>query len=252
MRMIQHALKFHILYGLLDYLPYPFRNLADQLESAGVPRSPEDEDVPIPTVLASAFQPPSAVSPSLFASRDRALSGSFVRRAARLERLQRRQMALQDVPSTHEQVCRFERARVWEPLYVSLFVQNYVPVSALHWASSLVSGLRSLVQQRLQQAQWMDDATRQVALRKLAAMTAIIGYDQSLVVDMHSLNVTGLMFEDRLAIAAFEAGLELGRVDAPVRRDIYSALTSEPLDLDVQYSYITVSAARRGAVCCGC
>src|SRR5205814_7432501 len=57
-----------------------------------------------------------------------------------------------------------------------LYVADYFPPESKARMLDLVNNLRSALADRIKTLEWMDDATREAALKKLAAFTVKIGY----------------------------------------------------------------------------
>ena len=99
-----------------------------------------------------------------------------------------------------------------------LYVADYFPPEAKARALELVNNLREALADRIKTLDWMDDATKQEALKKLAAFTVKIGYpdkwrDYSLLTidrNSYAMNV--------LHGATFERNRQLAKIGKPVDR----------------------------------
>ena len=99
-----------------------------------------------------------------------------------------------------------------------LYVADYFPPEAKARALELVNNLREALADRIKTLDWMDDATKQEALKKLAAFTVKIGYpdkwrDYSLLTidrNSYAMNV--------LHGATFERSRQLAKIGKPVDR----------------------------------
>src|SRR5947207_1507042 len=99
-----------------------------------------------------------------------------------------------------------------------LYVADYFPPEAKARALELVNNLREALADRIKTLDWMDDATKQEALKKLAAFTVKIGYpdkwrDYSLLMidrNSYAMNV--------LHGATFERNRQLAKIGKPVDR----------------------------------
>src|SRR5207237_1393808 len=99
-----------------------------------------------------------------------------------------------------------------------LYVADYFPPEAKARALDLVNNLREALGDRIKTLDWMDDATKQEALKKLAAFTVKIGYpdkwrDYSLLtVDRNSYSMNVLRGE------TFERARQMAKIGKPVDR----------------------------------
>jgi putative endopeptidase len=99
-----------------------------------------------------------------------------------------------------------------------LYVADYFPPEAKARALELVNNLREALADRIKTLDWMDDATKQEALKKLAAFTVKIGYpdkwrDYSLLtVDRNSYAMNVLRGE------TFERNRQMAKIGKPVDR----------------------------------
>lgn len=98
------------------------------------------------------------------------------------------------------------------------FVRRYFPGDSKRRVLELIGNVQRAMHDNLAALEWMDDATRQAAQRKLAAINNKIGYpdkwrDYSLVqVDR------GSFINSLLALNVFESRRQLAKVDKPVDR----------------------------------
>ena len=99
-----------------------------------------------------------------------------------------------------------------------LYVADYFPPEAKARALDLVNNLREALADRIKTLDWMDDATKQEALKKLAAFTVKIGYpdkwrDYSLLtVDRNSYSMNVLRGE------TFERARQMAKIGKTVDR----------------------------------
>jgi predicted metalloendopeptidase len=99
-----------------------------------------------------------------------------------------------------------------------LYVADYFPPEAKARALELVNNLREALGDRIKTLDWMDDATKQEALKKLAAFTVKIGYpdkwrDYSLLtVDRNSYAMNVLRGQ------TFERARQMAKIGKPVDR----------------------------------
>jgi endothelin-converting enzyme/putative endopeptidase len=102
--------------------------------------------------------------------------------------------------------------------------------------TELVDNLRAALNERLQRNPWMDDATRQAALAKLAAFDPRIG-NPVRYIDYSSLRIDrGDLLGNMLRAAEFQWNLQLSRLPNPVDRSLW-AMT--PQTINAYYSPLT-------------
>jgi len=99
-----------------------------------------------------------------------------------------------------------------------LYVQRYFPPASKRQMLELVENLRASYAERIRQLPWMSAATKQVALEKLAAFRAKIGYPDSWR-DYSALEVRADdAFGNAARAAAFEWQRQLRRLGGPTDR----------------------------------
>ena len=99
-----------------------------------------------------------------------------------------------------------------------LYVADYFPPKAKARALEMVNNLKEALGQRIKDLDWMDEATKQQALKKLAAFNVKIGYpekwrDYSLLKIDRGPYLLNVMRSDR-----FEVARELNKIGKPVDR----------------------------------
>jgi predicted metalloendopeptidase len=99
-----------------------------------------------------------------------------------------------------------------------LYVERYFPASSKEQVLALVENLRSSYAQHIEQLPWMTDATRKVALEKLAAFRPKIGYPDKWR-DYSALSIVkGDAFGNRVRARMFEWRREVLRLKEPTDR----------------------------------
>jgi endothelin-converting enzyme/putative endopeptidase len=117
-----------------------------------------------------------------------------------------------------------------------LYVERHFPAESRRQMTELVDNLRAALNERLQRNPWMDDATRQAALAKLAAFDPRIG-NPVRYIDYSSLRIDrGDLLGNMLRAAEFQWNLQLSRLPNPVDRSLW-AMT--PQTINAYYSPLT-------------
>jgi len=99
-----------------------------------------------------------------------------------------------------------------------LYVADYFPPESKARALELVNNLRSALSDRINALDWMDDATKQAAQKKLAAITVKIGYPDKWR-DYSALRVDrGPFVLNAIRASMFEVHRELNKIGKPVDR----------------------------------
>jgi len=100
-----------------------------------------------------------------------------------------------------------------------IYVERHFPPAAKQQMDALVVNLRAALQQRIMANDWMDDATREAALAKLATFEPRIGYPSKWI-DYSKLQIkAGDMVGNNQAITEFQWQRDVERLDGPVERD---------------------------------
>ena len=100
-----------------------------------------------------------------------------------------------------------------------IYVDRHFPPAAKQQMDALVKNLRAALKQRIMANEWMDAATREAALAKLATFEPRIGYPDKWI-DYSSLQISaGDMVGNRLAITEFQWQRDVERLNGPVERD---------------------------------
>jgi hypothetical protein len=229
--MMQDYLRFHVLYGLFDYMPDQMRDIANQLSNANAPRSPY-QNIEMLTERLRPYVRFDGVLGGFVSGRDKAffrklgftqpgVAGShleiashrFVRRANG----RRAEIRPSDAFS-HEDQCMSDRAQVWHEFFIAQWVQKYFAADKKPFARSLVNTIIQMMTARLQTVSWLDAPTRQQALLKMSQLVANVAYDDTWE-DFSSLNIVGLEFEDFLAVRNYTVNKDLLAIDTPVIRN---------------------------------
>src|SRR5438477_11756510 len=111
----------------------------------------------------------------------------------------------------------FYRRAICEAL-CKLYVADYFPPEAKARALELINNLKEALSDRIKTLEWMDEPTKQEALKKLAAMTVKIGYpdkwrDYSLLkIDRGPYVLNTLQAEN------FEFNRDLKKINKPTER----------------------------------
>ncbi len=99
-----------------------------------------------------------------------------------------------------------------------VYVAKAFPPEAKARALELVKNIRLALRQHIERLTWMDDATKQAALKKLDAITVKIGYPNKWR-DYSSLKIDRTSFVDNIRNAArFAFQFELNKIGKPVDR----------------------------------
>ena len=102
-----------------------------------------------------------------------------------------------------------------------LYVAKYYPPAAEAQMSELIANLQAAYQERISGSTWMDDATRQAALVKLAAFEPRIGHPVTYI-DYSSMKVDrDDLLGNAMRADEFEHQLELSRFPKPVDRTLW-------------------------------
>jgi endothelin-converting enzyme/putative endopeptidase len=117
-----------------------------------------------------------------------------------------------------------------------LYVAKYYPPEAERQATELVDDLRAAYAERFARAAWMDEATRQAALVKLAAFDPRLGHPKTWI-DYSSLAIDrGDLFGDAVRADEFKWRLQLSRYPKPVDRGLWSMT---PQEVNAYYDPLT-------------
>ena len=104
----------------------------------------------------------------------------------------------------------------------AIYVAKYFPPAAEKQMAELIENLRAAYQERISGSTWMDPATKEKALAKLAAFEPRIGHPVKYI-DYSSLKVErGDVLGNAMRSAEFEHQLELQRFPKPVDRTLWS------------------------------
>src|SRR5262249_15401912 len=99
-----------------------------------------------------------------------------------------------------------------------LYVAEYFPPEAKARALEMINNLKAALADRIKTLEWMDEATKQEALKKLAAMNVKIGYPDKWR-DYSLLEVDrGPYVSNAMRAANFEVNRELKKIGNPVDR----------------------------------
>ncbi|MEZ5918064.1 MAG: M13 family metallopeptidase [Parvularculaceae bacterium] len=99
-----------------------------------------------------------------------------------------------------------------------IYVQQHFPPSSKVAMDGLVENLTDALAVRLEQNEWMDDATREQALLKLSTFEPRIGYPSKWT-DYSSLEIGDSLFKNALALTEFAWQDQLDQLDRPVDRE---------------------------------
>ena len=117
-----------------------------------------------------------------------------------------------------------------------VYVTRHFPAAAEKQMSELIENLRGSYQERISKSPWMDDSTRQVALKKLAAFEPRIGHPVSYI-DYSSLAVDrNDILGNMMRTAQFEEKLQLERFPKPVDRSLWGMT---PQTVNAYYNPLT-------------
>src|SRR5438067_2148372 len=99
-----------------------------------------------------------------------------------------------------------------------LYVADYFPPESKARMLDLVNNLRSALADRIKTLEWMDDATKEAALKKLAAFTVKIGYPDKWR-DYSALQIDrGPFVLNAIRASMFDVHRELNKIGKPVDR----------------------------------
>jgi predicted metalloendopeptidase len=99
-----------------------------------------------------------------------------------------------------------------------LYVADYFPPEAKARALELINNLKEALADRIKTLEWMDEPTKQAALKKLAAFTVKIGYPDKWR-DYSTLRIDrGPFVLNSIRAGNFEAKRELNKIGKPVDR----------------------------------
>ena len=100
-----------------------------------------------------------------------------------------------------------------------IYVARHFPADHKAKMDELVANLRTGLETRLQTLEWMDDATRQEALKKLSTFEPRVGYPNKWR-DYSALSIeAGKLFENVAAARRFEWNRNVSRINSPVDRE---------------------------------
>jgi predicted metalloendopeptidase len=99
-----------------------------------------------------------------------------------------------------------------------LYVADYFPPEAKARALEMINDLKAALADRIKTLEWMDELTKQEALKKLAAMNVKIGYPDKWR-DYSTLNIDrGPYISNSMRAANFEVNRDLKKIGKPVDR----------------------------------
>ena len=103
----------------------------------------------------------------------------------------------------------------------AIYVAKYFPPAAEKQMAELIENLRGAYKDRITASSWMDDATKQKALAKLAAFEPRIGHPDKYI-DYSSFKVVrGDLLGNAMRSGEFQHELELSRFGKPVDRTLW-------------------------------
>lgn len=114
-----------------------------------------------------------------------------------------------------------------------IYVARHFPPAAQTQMTELIENLRGAYQDRISKASWMDEPTRQAALKKLAAFEPRIGHPNSYI-DYGSLKVDRSdLLGNMMRAAEFQHQLQLTRFPKPVDRTLWEM---NPQEVNAYYN----------------
>ncbi|MGE0314503.1 MAG: M13 family metallopeptidase [Lautropia sp.] len=139
-----------------------------------------------------------------------------------------------DVPRERE-LTRTIKAQFAHPLS-QLYVAAHFPESTRRAIAEMIAHVRAEFDARLRTHPWLDEATRAIALDKLAAMDIAVGYPSQWI-DYASLSIRRDDHVGNLRrLATFHARRNLERLGLPVVRDRFAVSgATTPVDLNAAY-----------------
>lgn len=102
-----------------------------------------------------------------------------------------------------------------------IYVKRHYPPESQAKMSELIANLRAAYKDRIESNSWMDAATKQAALAKLAAFEPRIGHPDKYIDYAAFKVVRGDPLGNNLRAAEFQHELDLSRVDKPVDRSLW-------------------------------
>jgi endothelin-converting enzyme/putative endopeptidase len=100
-----------------------------------------------------------------------------------------------------------------------VYVDRHFPPEAKAQMDELVANLRAALKERIMANDWMDDATREEALAKLATFEPRIGYPSKWINYDPLVITAGDMLGNNLAVTEFQWQRDVDRLGGPVERD---------------------------------
>ncbi|HEV2867610.1 MAG TPA: M13 family metallopeptidase, partial [Allosphingosinicella sp.] len=114
-----------------------------------------------------------------------------------------------------------------------IYAERHFPPESRRQMSELIANLRGALEERLRQNDWMDDATREQALAKLATFEPRIGHPEQFI-DYSSIRVErGDLLGNVIRAGEFDWNLQVSRLGHPVDRGLW-AMT--PQTINAQYN----------------
>jgi endothelin-converting enzyme/putative endopeptidase len=102
-----------------------------------------------------------------------------------------------------------------------IYIARHFPDESRRQMNELIGNLRAALQERLEHLDWMDDATRQQALAKLAAFEPRIGGPERFI-DYSAIRIDrGDVLGNVLRAGAFDWNLQVSRLPHPVDRGLW-------------------------------
>ena len=114
-----------------------------------------------------------------------------------------------------------------------IYAERHFPAESRRQMGELIGNLRAALEERLRQNEWMDDATRQQALAKLATFEPRIGHPERFI-DYSAIRVErGDLLGNVLRAAEFDWNLQVSRLGHPVDRGLWDM---KPQTINAQYN----------------
>ncbi|MGJ8536596.1 MAG: M13 family metallopeptidase [Parasphingopyxis sp.] len=103
-----------------------------------------------------------------------------------------------------------------------VYVDRHYPAESQRQMTELIANLRAALQERIENSDWMDEATRTEAIAKLAAFEPRIGYPENWI-DYSELEVDrGDLLGNVMRARQFAFDLDLARLPHPVDRTLWA------------------------------
>lgn len=155
------------------------------------------------------------------------------------EAFSRERKGLKTAPEADRQVTQKIATHLYHPLS-QLYVQAHFTLAARREVAEMVGRIKDEFAQRLRGNPWLDDATRQAALAKLARMDIQVGYPADWV-DFSGLDIRADdHFGNVQRAARFAFRRDIGQIGKPVLGNRFAVATkTTPISVNSAYNFTT-------------